>query len=255
MTARMPVDRMYCDSIYAGSVDFDWTDSSRDEEGEPAWEQILPDPSSLTVEQCKSVLDDQGIDLPSPNPWKMDRQQLFDFLNESNDEASLGDETQQELLLLVVAAMNDEEIDGLDYYRDAVRSHYEDDGRDRFTPMMNYYYPLPDYNGDESDDQLLLDREGGSVALVRVGDKVVLALTGGGMDLSRDICEGFMLLGYLPPLKYCDIPHFGGDKLTARLAWIISGCVRSCEVAVSQAAHTKERLEQYRDSLPKAESS
>jgi len=267
--ARKPVDSLYCDSVYVTPVKFDWSSGYGDEDN--GWETIIPSAGDLTVEQCKAVLDDAGVDLPDPNPWEMDSEQLFDLLKENGladdflaepgddkfhqdvgaeDEPGLCDDvTREELLDRVIEAINDEEIDGLDDYREAVNDHYQEDGADRFSPMMNYYYPLPDYRGNESDDQLLLDREGGSVALVRVHGNVVLALTGGGMDLSWDICHAFMLLGYLPPMHFVDLPRFAGKKLDEDTAYILDGCIRSCDVVEHQAARAKQRLEEYKAEL------
>jgi hypothetical protein len=41
------------------------------------------------------------------------------------------------------------------------------------------------------------------------GEGYELALTGGGMDLSWEICEAFVRLGFLPPVHFCDLPDMG----------------------------------------------
>jgi len=55
------------------------------------------------------------------------------------------------------------------------------------------------------------------------------------MDLSWDICEGYMLLGYLPPVHFCDLPAFAGMKLNAKNKWIINGCIRANVVSMYHA--------------------
>jgi len=86
-------------------------------------------------------------------------------------------------------------------------------------PMMNYFYPIPDFGeyGPGSDKAArLLDEAHVALCLIRLNggeyneDEWGLALTGGGMDLSWQICEAFIVLGYLPPLFACELPDFAG---------------------------------------------
>jgi hypothetical protein len=98
-----------------------------------------------------------------------------------------------------------------------------------FEPVMSYAYPLPEYHGDLGKDQAKLDKACACV-LVTIDNEAYLALAGGGMDLSWDICEAYMLLGYLPPVHFCRLPRFGGMKLGAKERWILAGCRRSCQV-------------------------
>ncbi len=86
-------------------------------------------------------------------------------------------------------------------------------------PMMNYYYALPNLAHEPADAALLIahlplcivhlendtDEQGG----------YGLALTGGGMDLSWEICEGYVRLGYLPPIHFAGLPHMAQRTLTA----------------------------------------
>jgi len=102
---------------------------------------------------------------------------------------------------------------------------------DDYAPVMSYYCPLPNLRMSAEQAQAAI--EDTNCAVVNVKDEygdweTVLALAGGGMDLSWDICEAYMLLGYLPPLHFCRLPRFVGWKLTAHRAWIIAGCNRSC---------------------------
>lgn len=95
---------------------------------------------------------------------------------------------------------------------------------------------------DESHAEKIADLP---LCIVRFEDdeSYALALTGGGMDLSWEIAEAFMRLGYLPPLAYCDLPNMAGmDTGDERHRWVIAGCLRSCEVATFQAERTAEKL-------------
>lgn len=111
-------------------------------------------------------------------------------------------------------------------------------------PMMNYYYPLPDYKSFSREDAAKLD--GLPLALVHFsswGDNEdeslpdwALALTGGGMDLSWQIAEAHMRLGLLPPLFTCRLPKMAGMDMTSPVnAWIIAGCKRTVEAVRDQA--------------------
>jgi len=116
-----------------------------------------------------------------------------------------------------------------------------------FEPMMNFFYPLPEFERKHlSDDKIkkALDAAG-SVTLVHKvpEDEYGLALTGGGMDLSWDIVKGYIALGYLPPLHFCEsLPHFGGMKLGPDEKLVIDACRLSAE-------HVGQRAEIAEDSI------
>ncbi|RKZ06845.1 hypothetical protein DRQ25_12965 [Candidatus Fermentibacteria bacterium] len=63
-----------------------------------------------------------------------------------------------------------------------------------FTPLMNLFYPLPEFEEKRMDSDEIKESldDAGSVTLIeklKTGEKG-LALSGGGMDLSWDICRG-----------------------------------------------------------------
>ena len=136
-------------------------------------------------------------------------------------------------------------INGDDHKEDC--PEYNTDCRDMGSegPMMNYLYPLPLYGmwvwrGDRAEkvDALEAARAIADLPLCIVTNdsgEDGLALTGGGMDLSWEICEAYMRLGYLPPLHYCRLPNMAGKPLNARNKWILAGCRRSAQIAVSRA--------------------
>lgn len=259
---RKPVDSLRSGALGVSSINFDWSNGFGER-----WQTVYPDTSKLTVAECKEVLDDLGVDnFPDPNPFTDDKQTLFDLLIEANeaddfavdpeaDELVLRDDVTVEALReKVIEEIDNEYLDGIEKWRDKAREAYQEDDSERFNPMMNYYYPLPDFDGNEAGEgQLLLDRHGGAVAIVELdpnGDtQYALALTGGGMDLRWDICEGFMLLGYLPPVYFVDLPRFAGKQLTERAAWIIDGCIEACKTQEEQAAFARKRLEEYKAKL------
>lgn len=109
-------------------------------------------------------------------------------------------------------------------------------------PMMSYYYPLPDFDMSCTDAaKLLVDLPLVVVEFQDSGDKA-LALSGGGMDLSWEICEAFMRLGYLPPVHFSDLPEMSGRGQSAKDRWIIASCRRSLQGAKHQVSSSLRRL-------------
>ena len=139
------------------------------EEYADRWEVVYPDLDQWDAKRCQEWLDGRGYD--------------HNHVDRQDD-------------------------DYLDDLREIVRERiYESDD---YTPVMSYYYPLP--NLRMSNEQAQVAIEDTNCVVVNVKDEygdweTVLALAGGGMDLSWDICEAYMLLGYLPPLHFCRLPE------------------------------------------------
>lgn len=123
-------------------------------------------------------------------------------------------------------------------------------------PMMNYHYPLPDLNRFQASYDAPVDvREVEwrirdlPLCLVEWDDGgYSLALTGGGMDLSWEICEAFTRLGYLPPLHFADLPAMAGMPRDEDDQYVIDACLRTAEVAELRAVRVREDLtKRYRD--------
>lgn len=85
---------------------------------------LYPDPSDWGVEKCREWLTDKGHDCPDPDPWSMTREQLAEALTDVGIECR-DDEDQATLLAAVVANIDDDTIDGIDDWRDAVRDNAE----------------------------------------------------------------------------------------------------------------------------------
>lgn len=134
-----------------------------------------------------------------------------------------------------------------------------EDFREQQAPMMNYFYPLTEYGSFPSDkpEQAAyhLWKKAGAVTLVRLlGDypgrsEYGLALTGGGMDLTWDIAEGYMLMGYLPPFHYTRLPNFAGQGNSTQNKWILAGCRRSINVMEGWTEARRKDIQQIAASL------
>lgn len=107
-------------------------------------------------------------------------------------------------------------------------------------PMMNYWYPV------EISDCTKAARKIADLPLCVVefsGGTTGLALTGGGMDLSWEICEAFIKIGELPPVNFSRLPSMADKKLDKRNRLIIAACVKSNEIAIERARRNIEEIE------------
>ena len=69
-------------------------------------------------------------------------------------------------------------------------------------PMMNYYYPLPGFKMDPQEAAKLIVDLPLCIVYFTEEEEYALALTGGGMDLSWEICAAYMKVGYWPPTHF-----------------------------------------------------
>ncbi len=108
---------------------------------------------------------------------------------------------------------------------DEVRAEFEGEDHERWSPMMNYAYPLESSPPDDWKNLV------NNCTCVEIDGNYYLALTGGGMDFTWEICESYMALGYLPPSHFARrLPGMAGRGQSERDRWIAAGCRRSLEV-------------------------
>jgi len=110
---------------------------------------------------------------------------------------------------------------------------------DQLEPMYNYWYPLPNLSVNSDVAQAILVTESNVCTVVILDDEPVLALAGCGMDFSWNICRAYILLGYLPPFYFCDLPEMTGysDDL------VRDACIESCKVVKDRAISRIQSLE------------
>ena len=82
-------------------------------------ENLMPDPSGWGVEQCRDYIRDHSGDMPSPDPWSMDRAEMVEALTDASIECR-DDESDDTIRAALVANIDEETIDGIDEWRDAV---------------------------------------------------------------------------------------------------------------------------------------
>lgn len=143
-----------------------------------------------------------------------------------------------------------DDIDELRRYCDECRD------ADGDCPILGYYYPLPHFDpsfnlGISIHEAQHAIRYTNCVIVELSGgwDGYALALQGGGMDLSWDICEAHILLGYYPPLEYCELPRYANVNYNKRTKRIINACIESARIAERWAKNRKRDLLDYRREL------
>jgi hypothetical protein len=119
-------------------------------------------------------------------------------------------------------------------------------------PMMNYFYELPSDIDPDDAAETIKDLPLCIVYLTET-EEYGLALTGGGMDLSWEICEAFVLLGYLPPFHFCRLPRMAGKRLDyGNNALVLDACKKTCEVLHNWIVGTESDLKQLEYRLEEA---
>lgn len=108
-------------------------------------------------------------------------------------------------------------------------------------PVMNYIYPLP-YGVRTTNNWRSAMR---CTTVVQVGGETYLALTGGGMDLSWEICEAYLRCGYLPPAHFArHLPKMGGRGSSDLDRDILDACRLSLLAEAESAMQGLENLDQ-----------
>lgn len=112
-------------------------------------------------------------------------------------------------------------------------------------PMMSYHYPLQDLRRVGDDPHEAASRISDlPLCVVEFSDgSYSLALTGGGMDLSWEICEAFTRLGYLPPFRFTqNLPKLAGMSTDP---YVLAACKRTCDVLKGWTEQASERLDTF----------
>ena len=121
----------------------------------------------------------------------------------------------------------------------------EEQENEEYVPMMNYIYPLGDAFQVPQDCRKKLV----NTTIVQIDGKFYLALTGGGMDLSWEICESFINLGYYPPTHFSRLPSMSGRGESAKDRRIIQCCNESLRTV---AQWNTDRLRENEERFPKS---
>jgi hypothetical protein len=93
-------------------------------------------------------------------------------------------------------------------------------------PMMNYFHPCELRDLSNEDAARAIAHLPLCVVEFQDGERG-FALTGGGMDLSWEICDAYISCGYLPPFASTDLPDMSGKEKHPRTQLILAACQRS----------------------------
>jgi hypothetical protein len=116
------------------------------------------------------------------------------------------------------------------FNRDCDNRGQEIEPEDQEGPMMNYSYAVDTWR--ESPQEAADRISHLPLCVVTFSDDgaydgIHLALTGGGMDLSWEICEAYILLGYLPPVHFADLPAMAGYPRHSDHEKVMEACLRA----------------------------
>lgn len=142
--------------------------------------------------------------------------------------------------LILEAGMGEEEHRHLDREAECMGRVEQASG-----PLMNFYYPLP--NSERRNPEELAEAIAGlplCVVQLPNDDGYGLALTGGGMDLSWEICAGYVACGYYPPTHFARLPRMGGRGTSPSDRRLIARCKESFRIAGRWASEGAKRLAQ-----------
>lgn len=126
----------------------------------------------------------------------------------------------------------------------------EEEESEEFYPMMNYLYPLPPTFEKDMEKRFGKDWRRKikeklvctTVVYLYEEGRYFLALTGGGMDLSWEICESYINLGYLPPFHFCNLPRLADKKMDRKNRRIVRACLRTVKMIQMRAKEIEEHL-------------
>lgn len=229
-----------CDTIHAKADSVDWSDAfSWDGEGDPRAEIVYPEFEDL--EDALSYLEDAGEHSTADDIRERlagldeEEREEFDDLKNSAGRSQEEEERFQELQR--IREYNTEEPDDL---LEEANEHVREMSADEWEPMMNFAYPIAGLSCSPEEAQAKLC--GRPVVVVILDGEPVLALSGGGMDFSWEICEAYCRLGMRPPLEFCRLPRMAGRGESERDRAIIAACYESATIAESWAKMEADRL-------------
>lgn len=238
MAAQLkPLDQLSSAMVDAKPIDFDfgegWTET---------WEIVCPDVEDWTADQCRQWLDDEGVyheaqdedfAMALRSAIEADAEEREEPAPEGLDTLKLAD------LIATAERLGIDADDDSETYRETLADMVRDEwtNGDRNCPMMNHAYPL-----DDRYDRAMLGNLG-PLTVVTIHDEPYLALTGGGTDLSWEICAAYIALGYYPPAHFCDLPAMAGRGSGEADRHIIAACRKSLEILRRWMQYRLENLD------------
>ncbi len=238
---------LYTDNILASPIRYDWSQGPQEDEDGPGWDLVRPDVSNWTALQLLEWASEVGLKLPG-EPDEVSRQEILDYLGVEDRKSPMNKMDDDELKEVYLQEIfEDNQDDGLlATWREKVEeSLYEQEHR--WVPAMNYLYPLGELHRGLTPEgaQSILELNSVPLCVVLVAGTPGLALTGGGMDMSDDICRAYVMLGFHPPFYFTDLPRMAGFPNGPKDLDIIAKCVETTEILQSWCVRRLEHLASF----------
>jgi hypothetical protein len=118
-------------------------------------------------------------------------------------------------------------------------------------PMMNYFWPVVNDADGRSGADWAVWLTDVPLCVVQLGDELGLGLTGGGMDLSWEIAQAYIALGYYPPTTL-ELPAMAGldpnaEPYRTTVRALVAHLRRSAEFYKDRANRLAARLSDSTD--------
>lgn len=229
MTAKLVLKSLNCDVIEEKPIEFDFA--------EDFWEIVVPDYDRTNCEQCNGS---GSVNCSQCNGTEEITCSHCKGTGKSEDFRNDCDWCEGTGMACCIdcgdGTVNCPYCDGDGFL----------DSEDDWSPMMNFAYPISEFDIDDDVKSKL-----NNTTLVRIHGKLYLALTGGGMDLSWEICESYINLGFYPPVHFCDLPRMAGRGESDRDKVILAYCRESVRIKEKWCSRMLKRLEEF--SIPEVD--
>ena len=116
----------------------------------------------------------------------------------------------------------------------------EEYNNEEYFPIYNRIYPLGQYFDIPEDFREKLN----NMTIIRLCDDYHLALTGCGMNLTWQICESYLNLGYYPPVEMTELPCMSARGTSEKDQHIVKACIHSLESIVLRFQSRKKALQE-----------
>lgn len=226
------IERLYVSSVYAVPVQVDgWEHKSEDIDDEP-WRFFEAVRHEDDQERIWTLVTEgnyiKALVIDGTHYGRDDYETYFE--NNSFESGFPADYEDTDGYELNEGALTEEEYNALfevDTYAEG--------------PMMNYWYPVESLDGYRAEDAAA-KLAGTCLVVVEVNGNWGIALSGGGMDLSWEICEAYIALGNLPPRHFAASLPAGGRGKSEDDKRTIAACLRTLRIVADNAERDHERL-------------
>jgi DNA-directed RNA polymerase subunit RPC12/RpoP len=245
--AKKKADKLSCDAIDCKPIDIDWRERlGEDLEGWTSYEAIECSDCGREVvlgamgEEQHRYVEDQITVTETPDEGEMFR--CIDCGHEFEVEYKTGDGYESFECWECPECHTE-------FYEDYEQRNHCMGYLNSEGPMMNYYYPVRIKDCEKA--ALAISHLPLCVVEFQDGD-TALALTGGGMDLSPEICRAFIAIGYLPPAHFGRPPRMAGWEKDTRWLEMLVCCEESLRIQANWRESAREDVSRMLEEMKAA---